>query len=94
MDVARMNFSHGDHADHEVVYHRVREASNASGRAVGILADLQGPKIRLGRFADGRMSGPPASRSPSPSTTWSATTTGSPPPTRAWPPTPARVTGC
>ncbi len=53
MDVARMNFSHGDHADHEVVYNRVREASNASGRAVGILADLQGPKIRLGRFADG-----------------------------------------
>ncbi len=53
MDVARMNFSHGDHADHEVVYHRVREASNASGRAVGVLADLQGPKIRLGRFADG-----------------------------------------
>jgi pyruvate kinase len=53
MDVARMNFSHGDHADHEAVYKRVREASDASGRAVGILADLQGPKIRLGRFADG-----------------------------------------
>ena len=53
MDVARMNFSHGDHADHEAVYQRVREASDASGRAVGILADLQGPKIRLGRFADG-----------------------------------------
>ncbi|MEO5832149.1 MAG: pyruvate kinase [Nakamurella sp.] len=53
MDVARMNFSHGDHADHEVVYHRVREAADASGRAVGILGDLQGPKIRLGRFADG-----------------------------------------
>src|SRR6478609_1522029 len=53
MDVARMNFSHGDHADHAAVYKRVREASDASGRAVGILADLQGPKIRLGRFADG-----------------------------------------
>ncbi len=53
MDVARMNFSHGDHADHEVVYHRVREAADASGRAIGVLADLQGPKIRLGRFADG-----------------------------------------
>ena len=53
MDVARMNFSHGDHADHEVVYNRVRDASNASGHAVGILADLQGPKIRLGRFEGG-----------------------------------------
>jgi pyruvate kinase len=53
MDVARLNFSHGDYADHEAAYQRVREASDATGRAVGILADLQGPKIRLGRFADG-----------------------------------------
>ncbi len=53
MDVARLNFSHGDHADHERVYHMVREAADATGRAVGILADLQGPKIRLGRFAEG-----------------------------------------
>ncbi len=53
MDVARLNFSHGTHADHESVYRMVREASDATGRAVGILADLQGPKIRLGAFADG-----------------------------------------
>jgi pyruvate kinase len=53
MDVARLNFSHGRHADHEQVYHLVRQASDATGRAVGILADLQGPKIRLGRFASG-----------------------------------------
>jgi pyruvate kinase len=53
MDVARLNFSHGTHADHEKAYRMVRDASDASGRAVGILADLQGPKIRLGRFADG-----------------------------------------
>ncbi|OBF11723.1 pyruvate kinase [Mycobacterium sp. ACS4331] len=53
MDVARMNFSHGEHADHKEAYERVRRASDATGRAVGILADLQGPKIRLGRFADG-----------------------------------------
>jgi pyruvate kinase len=53
MDVARLNFSHGDHADHEIAYKRVRAASDSTGRAVGILADLQGPKIRLGRFADG-----------------------------------------
>ena len=53
MDVARMNFSHGDYSDHKAAYDRVRAASNATGRAVGLLADLQGPKIRLGRFADG-----------------------------------------
>ena len=52
MDVARLNFSHGSHADHESMYRLVREAAEASGRAVGVLADLQGPKIRLGRFAD------------------------------------------
>jgi len=53
MDVARLNFSHGDYPDHEESYRRVRQASDFTGRAVGILADLQGPKIRLGRFADG-----------------------------------------
>ena len=53
MDVARLNFSHGEHRDHEMSYNRVRKAADATGRAVGILADLQGPKIRLGRFAEG-----------------------------------------
>jgi pyruvate kinase len=53
MDVARMNFSHGSHADHEQAYLRVREASAVVGKAVATLADLQGPKIRLGKFADG-----------------------------------------
>ncbi|WP_026162338.1 pyruvate kinase [Corynebacterium ulceribovis] len=53
MDVARLNFSHGDHPDHEQNYKWVREASDETGRAVGILADLQGPKIRLGRFING-----------------------------------------
>jgi pyruvate kinase len=53
MDVARLNFSHGDRTDHERVYTMIRRASDEAGRAVGILADLQGPKIRLGRFADG-----------------------------------------
>jgi pyruvate kinase len=53
MDVARMNFSHGDYSDHKASYDRVRAASDATGRAVGVLGDLQGPKIRLGRFADG-----------------------------------------
>ncbi len=53
MDVARLNLSHGDHADHEEAYRRIRKASNDSGRAIGILADLQGPKIRLRRFGAG-----------------------------------------
>jgi pyruvate kinase len=53
MDVARLNFSHGTHADHEEVYRLVRQATQATGRPVGVLADLQGPKIRLGKFADG-----------------------------------------
>ncbi|WP_238009782.1 pyruvate kinase [Dactylosporangium sp. AC04546] len=53
MDVARLNFSHGSHEDHASVYALVREAAAAAGRSVGVLADLQGPKIRLGRFADG-----------------------------------------
>ncbi len=53
MDVARLNFSHGDRSDHKATYDRIRAASDGTGRAVGILADLQGPKIRLGRFAGG-----------------------------------------
>ncbi|CAM3501111.1 pyruvate kinase [Kibdelosporangium persicum] len=53
MDVARMNFSHGSHSDHKQVYDVVRAASDETGHAVGIMADLQGPKIRLGTFASG-----------------------------------------
>jgi len=53
MDVARLNMSHGTHADHAEAYRLVREAADASGHGVGIFADLQGPKIRLETFADG-----------------------------------------
>src|SRR4051794_4406008 len=53
MDVARLNLSHGSYADHEKVYAMVRQASDESGRAVAVLVDLQGPKIRLGNFASG-----------------------------------------
>ncbi|GAA1965099.1 pyruvate kinase [Microbacterium deminutum] len=53
VDVARLNMSHGDHAEHERAYENVRRASEETGRAVGVLVDLQGPKIRLGRFSDG-----------------------------------------
>jgi pyruvate kinase len=53
LDVARLNMSHGDHDGHRAVCQAVRAAGDASGRSVGVLVDLQGPKIRLGRFADG-----------------------------------------
>jgi pyruvate kinase len=53
MDVARLNLSHGSYAEHEDRYRRVRKAADEAGRSVGILVDLQGPKIRLGRFAEG-----------------------------------------
>ena len=52
MNVARINRSHGRAEDQEEVSGRIREAAAASGRAVAILVDLQGPKIRLGRFVD------------------------------------------
>ena len=54
MDVARLNMSHGDYADHEQNLRNVRAAAETVGRPVGVLADLQGPKIRLGRFASGK----------------------------------------
>ncbi|WP_175407825.1 pyruvate kinase [Streptomyces sp. TRM64462] len=53
MDIARFNLSHGSYADHEERYERVRKAADETGRTVGVLADLQGPKIRLGRFREG-----------------------------------------
>jgi len=53
MDAARLNFSHGTHQEHRAHYERVRAASDAAGRAVGVMADLSGPKIRLGTFASG-----------------------------------------
>src|SRR3954465_5690260 len=52
-DGARLNFSHGAHADHAAAYAAIRQASDRTGHAVAVLADLQGPKIRLGTFADG-----------------------------------------
>ena len=53
VDVARMNLSHGSYAVHEEVYSNVRKAAEDCGRAVAVLVDLQGPKIRLGKFSDG-----------------------------------------
>jgi pyruvate kinase len=54
MNVARMNLSHGTYADHEAVYANIRRASEDLGKNVAVLVDLQGPKIRLGNFADGK----------------------------------------
>ncbi|MHB1063160.1 MAG: pyruvate kinase [Georgenia sp.] len=51
MDVARINRSHGSTEEHQAVANNVRAAAQASGRAVAVLVDLQGPKIRLGEFA-------------------------------------------
>lgn len=53
MDVARFNLSHGSHEEHVQRYRRVRAAAALAGRNVGILVDLQGPKIRLGKFDHG-----------------------------------------
>jgi pyruvate kinase len=53
IDVARLNMSHGTHAGHLAAYQCVRAASDAAGHSVGVLIDLQGPKIRLGTFAAG-----------------------------------------
>jgi len=53
MDVARLNFSHGTHAEHAQTIARVREASGRLEKPIAILADLQGPKIRTGPLAGG-----------------------------------------
>jgi pyruvate kinase len=52
VDVFRLNFSHGSHEDHAAALKAVRGAEMALQRPLGVLADLQGPKLRLGRFAD------------------------------------------
>ncbi len=54
-DVFRLNFSHGTHADHQTAFNLVREAEKTVERPLGILADLQGPKLRLGDFAGGEV---------------------------------------
>ncbi len=52
MNVARLNFSHGTHQDHARRIERIRRVANRLGRSVGILQDLQGPKIRVGNLAE------------------------------------------
>ena len=55
VDVVRLNFSHGQASDHIARATLVRTAAKALGREVAIMADLQGPKIRVGKFAEGRV---------------------------------------
>ena len=56
MDVARINFSHGDHDLHRKFYEWVRAAAEDAGRTVAIMQDIQGPKLRVGKFPGGRIS--------------------------------------
>ena len=54
MNVARLNFSHGSHADHAAVIANIRRVSRRLAKPVSILQDLQGPKIRTGTLAGGQ----------------------------------------
>ncbi|OOZ41910.1 pyruvate kinase [Solemya pervernicosa gill symbiont] len=55
VDVVRINFSHGSHEEHTARVETVRNRARAHGRQVGVLADLQGPKIRIDRFLEGKI---------------------------------------
>jgi pyruvate kinase len=62
VDVVRMNFSHGTAADHVARAEMVRRASQELNRPIGLMADLQGPKIRIGKFKDGKATLTPGQR--------------------------------
>src|SRR5262245_5887704 len=53
VDVFRLNFSHGTQADHRQRIEIIRRIETETGRPIGVMADLQGPKLRLGTFAKG-----------------------------------------
>ena len=53
VDVFRLNFSHGTHAEHEQRFRAIRTLEERFGRPIGVLADMQGPKLRVGTFAEG-----------------------------------------
>ncbi len=54
-DVFRLNFSHGEHADHRLRYEAIRALEKKTGRPISIMMDLQGPKLRVGKFAEGKV---------------------------------------
>ncbi|WP_041769727.1 pyruvate kinase [Ectopseudomonas mendocina] len=55
VNLFRLNFSHGEHADHAQRYQWVRQVERELNQPIGILMDLQGPKLRVGRFAEGKV---------------------------------------
>ncbi|MGD9650393.1 MAG: pyruvate kinase, partial [Dongiaceae bacterium] len=55
VDIFRLNFSHGSHEDHQARLEAIRGVEKKHGRPIAILADLQGPKLRVGTFANGRI---------------------------------------
>lgn len=55
VDVFRFNFSHGEHAEHAARMEIVRRIERESGRPIGVMADMQGPKLRVGQFKDGKV---------------------------------------
>ena len=55
VNIFRLNFSHGDHADHAQRYQWIRQVERQLNYPLGILMDLQGPKLRVGRFAEGKV---------------------------------------
>jgi hypothetical protein len=83
-DVFRLNFSHGSHEDHAARIASIREIEKRFDRPIGILADVQGPKLRVGRFAGGKVHlqtastcRTPRSSPPPPSTRTCCSTTAS-----------------
>jgi pyruvate kinase len=62
VDVFRLNFSHGSHADHQARFESVRRLEREFGRPVAVLADMQGPKLRVGKFAAGGVMLAPGAR--------------------------------
>lgn len=56
VDVFRLNFSHGEHSDHQSRVDIIRKVEQETGRPIGIIGDLQGPKLRVGKFKDGKIS--------------------------------------
>ena len=62
VDVFRLNFSHGSHEDHAERYRLIRAVEAEIGRPIGVLMDLQGPKLRVGRFAEGKVALVPGAR--------------------------------
>jgi pyruvate kinase len=94
LDVARLNMSHGDYDAHRAAYDAVRAVGDASGLSVGLLVDLQGPKIRLGRFAAGAVTLAPGQEFTITGEDVRGTSTRCRSATRAWLVTYSRVRDC